>query len=144
LPVASADAPGVVDSFENVSLAKLATNPTRHEYFVEGVLARGQSCLGLGHEKVGKTGLLGMDLGLSLATGTKFLNYFAVPAKHRVLFLSGESGQTTLVIPTCAFAALAALIRLALKVSSFQPGFRGSASIRKSSVAVLPRRTPTF
>ena len=89
------------DCFENVSLAELASNPIRHRYLVDGVLVAGQPCLGLGHEKVGKTGLGALDLGVSLATATPFLNYFTIPSRKRVLLLSGESGDATIVDTFC-------------------------------------------
>ena len=85
-----------LDVTKNVALSLLSKRPQVSEYLIDGIFAKGQAGCGFGGTKIGKTSLLGVDLAYSLANCVKFLGHFNVPAKRRVLFLSGESGIATL------------------------------------------------
>jgi hypothetical protein len=64
-------------------------------YLVKGILAAGQPAVGGGRSKTLKTTIIGVDLAVSLGSGTRFLNHF--PAEHvNVGFWSGESGEKTI------------------------------------------------
>lgn len=65
------------------------------EYLVEGTLVARQPTILAGPKKSLKTSI-GLDLALSLATGTPFLGQLPVHRRCRVLFCSGESGLPTL------------------------------------------------
>jgi replicative DNA helicase len=62
---------------------------------VQRVLVRGQPGVIGGPKKVLKTTTL-MDLAVSLASATDFLGRFQVYHKHRVVMISGESGEAVL------------------------------------------------
>jgi hypothetical protein len=66
------------------------------QWLVEGVLVEGEVCLLAGPRKTLKTSIA-LDLAVSLSSGQPFLGRFPVSKKGRVLFLSGESGQPTIV-----------------------------------------------
>jgi hypothetical protein len=66
------------------------------EWLVEGVLVGGQLGVIGGPEKSLKTSLA-VDLAVSLATETPFLGRYTVPAPCRVLFISCESDQQTIL-----------------------------------------------
>lgn len=81
---------------EGIPLGRFLRQTNTTQYLVKtrdgrGLLARGQMCLAAGASKSLKTSIAGCDLGLSLATGTDFLNEFPT-VQSRVALLSGESG----------------------------------------------------
>jgi hypothetical protein len=81
------------DCFAGMSMATLAAaERTDIDYLVQDLAVRGQAMLTLAHEKTLKSTIT-MDLLVSLATGKPFLNYFAVPKRQNVLYLSGENGE---------------------------------------------------
>lgn len=82
-------------SFGLLDSAALDAATFPREWLVRGLLVRGQPCLMGGPRKSLKTSLL-VALTLAMATGRSFLGHFAVPARRRVLFLSGESGDATI------------------------------------------------
>lgn len=75
-----------------VSMADLCDESTAPDWLVEGVPVRDQPMVIGGPHKSLKTSLA-LDLGVSLATGTTFLNTFAVPRACNVAVFSGESGR---------------------------------------------------
>lgn len=62
-------------------------------YLIEHIAVTGQNMVVGGVGKVLKTLICGVDMGISIASGSSFLGQFRVPAKQRVCFLSGESGE---------------------------------------------------
>jgi hypothetical protein len=67
----------------------------RQEFLIDHVLEAGSPCVGGGRSKTMKTTLIGIDMVVSLGTGTPFLGYF--PTKRcRVAFWSGEAGAPTI------------------------------------------------
>ena len=64
------------------------------EWYVEGLLIKGQPMIVGGMSKTMKTSLL-VDMAISIATGGRFLNEFNTEESN-VLFISGESGLATL------------------------------------------------
>lgn len=132
-------APSVVDLRANTSMAELAANPPKHDYLIPGVLVARQPALILAHEKCGKTSLGGVDLAVSLTTGTPFLGHFPVAGKHRVLFLSGESGAATIVETykrICQGRDVDATADFGFVLSEWLPQFHDSNSLNE-----LARRT---
>lgn len=65
------------------------------EYLVDGILAADQPCIVAAVKKCLKTNIA-IDLTLSLASGSKFLNRFYTPRAVRVALMSGESGDATI------------------------------------------------
>ena len=78
-----------------VSAAELCRTEIHREYYVEDFLVKGEPMLLGGAAKSLKTSIA-LDLAVSLATATPFLDFFEVRAPRRVLFLSGESADSTL------------------------------------------------
>jgi AAA domain len=64
-------------------------------YIIPGVLAEGQHGIVCGSFKTLKSSI-GMDLLLSVATGSPFLGHFPVPEQMPTAFMSGESGMKNL------------------------------------------------
>lgn len=60
-------------------------------WIVEGVMVQGDPVICGGPRKALKTTML-VELGIAIATGTPFLNRYAVPEKRNVWMFSGESG----------------------------------------------------
>jgi hypothetical protein len=83
------------ERFPLLNGAALDAMDTRIEYLVNDVMVMGQPAIIAGGEKMCKT-TMAVDLGVSLASGRRFLGEFIVPATRRVLLLSGESGAATL------------------------------------------------
>jgi len=65
------------------------------EFFVNGVMLKGQPLIIGGPEKSFKTTVM-LDLAVSLATGTPFLNHFETPTPANVLVMSGETSVSTI------------------------------------------------
>lgn len=63
-------------------------------YVVEDFLADNEPMVIGGPTKALKT-TIALDMAVSIATGTPFLGKFNVPEMRRVMFISGESGETT-------------------------------------------------
>ena len=64
------------------------------EYLIEGVYVAGQPMIIGGGKKNLKTNSL-LDFGVSLTTGSPFLNHFQVNRRASVLIMTGESGEAT-------------------------------------------------
>ncbi len=77
------------------SMADLCQESTEPNWLVERVLAADQPMVIGGPHKTLKTSMV-LDLAVSLATGTKFLNTFGVPRACKVAVFSGESGGQTI------------------------------------------------
>jgi AAA domain len=82
---------GAADRFRPLSSAELLARSEGPDWLVRAVFPHGQLAVIGGPAKSGKTSIA-VDLGYSLATGTKFLGHFGVPEPARVLIMSGESG----------------------------------------------------
>ncbi|MGI6417261.1 MAG: AAA family ATPase [Thermoguttaceae bacterium] len=65
------------------------------EFLIRDVLVAGQPCVGGGRSKTLKTTLIGIDMAVSLGSGTPFLGYFDTKP-CRVAFWSGEAGAATI------------------------------------------------
>ena len=85
--------PWPVEEYDAFQLATLDFPIT---YLVEEVVVAMQPGIGGGPQKVLKTGVLGCDLAVSMASATHFLNRFRVPNPIRVGVVSSESGMATL------------------------------------------------
>lgn len=81
-----------VDRLSVISSAKFAGMDLDERWLVEDVLVGDQPCMLGGAKKTVKTGLA-IDLAISLATGTRFLDHFRVPSPAGVLFFSGERAK---------------------------------------------------
>ena len=77
-----------------VSVADFDVQEIDREYAVADFMTVGASLLVGGPPKSLKTSV-SLDLAVSLASGTPFLNHFSVPARRRVMMISGESGEKT-------------------------------------------------
>ena len=82
-------------TFAPLTLAELMTKNISVEYLIRRILAEGQPLLLAGPVKSMKTSIM-LDLCLSLATGTPFLDFFEVERKIMVGVFSGESGMPTI------------------------------------------------
>ncbi|REJ82671.1 MAG: hypothetical protein DWQ29_12855 [Planctomycetota bacterium] len=71
--------------------SELETADLSIDYLIRGVLVRGQPAIIGGPMKALKTSIM-VDMAVSLATGTRFLERFPVPRQHRVGVVSAESG----------------------------------------------------
>ena len=78
-----------------VSAKMLSDTEYPLEYLIPGILVRGQPAVIGGGKKSLKTNML-IDLTLSLASGSKFLNEFHVFREYRTCLMSGESGESTI------------------------------------------------
>ena len=74
--------------------ADFARTTIQHTWLIDRILVKGQPGVIGGPKKSLKTSI-GIDMAISLGTGTPFLGEFEVPEKMRVGFLSGESGEAT-------------------------------------------------
>ena len=74
--------------------AQLIATAKKPEWMVQRLLVARQPCI-VGAAKKGMKTSSMLDLGVSLATATPFLGRFPVYKKHRVAFVSGESGDFT-------------------------------------------------
>lgn len=81
--------------FNFVDSATLLRTDFRQRWLVEHVLVENQIAVVGGPRKALKTSLI-IDLGVSLATGRRFLDRFAVRRPTRVGIISGESGGATI------------------------------------------------
>jgi hypothetical protein len=65
------------------------------DYLIEDFMVRGEPMIIGGASKSLKTSVA-LEMALSIATGTKFLDEFEVKGRQSVMFVSGESGEGTL------------------------------------------------
>lgn len=84
----------VRDAFELLTYDDLANAPEQ-EYLARGLIPRLQPGV-IGAPYKGMKSSICCDIAASLATGGYVLGYFKVPRPVRVLFMSAESGTTTL------------------------------------------------
>ena len=85
--------PGFVTSL--LTSADFDAATYRMEYLIRDILVAGQPCVGGGRSKTLKTTLIGIDMVISLGSGTPFLGHFETK-RSRVAFWSGESGAATI------------------------------------------------
>ncbi len=90
---------GVVETREVLpfcvkSVRDLFASDFKPTYLIEDVLDRDQIMLVSGPKKALKSTML-LDMTLSLATGTPFLDRFPVPERQKTLILTAESGECT-------------------------------------------------
>lgn len=78
-----------------ITADKLATQELKREYVIEDFMVINEPMVIGGPSKCLKTSVA-LDMAVSIATGTKFLNHFPVPKRHRIAFISGESGEKTI------------------------------------------------
>jgi len=102
---------------EEYDALALVTVEFCYTFLVDEVLVALQPSLGGGTFKSIKTGVH-LDLGISAASGTKFLGRFAVPCPVRVGFISSESGMPT-IAETCQRIASAKGVDLGALRDSF-------------------------
>lgn len=81
--------------FRFLTAAQFAAGDYRPDWFVRGVLVRGEPAVIAGLSKTLKTSIA-VDLAVALAVGRPFLGRFDVPRRARVAVVSGESGRSTL------------------------------------------------
>ncbi len=81
-------------SFQVLTAAELDGGDYSVSYLVHGVLVEGQPTMFAAPSKSMKTTTC-IDLAISLATGTKFLDQFTVSKPSRTLLMTGESGLAT-------------------------------------------------
>ncbi len=84
-----------VFQFSPLDSARFSREIQGHKWLVESVLVEGEPAVIGGPKKTLKT-TCAIDMALSVASGTKFLNHFPVAKKVKVAVLSGESGTATL------------------------------------------------
>lgn len=89
-----ADAPKIEPRLRLMTSSELAMADLSVDWFVKSVLIKGQPMIVGGMSKTLKTSLM-VDLAISVASGTDFLNEFET-TNCNVLFISGESGLATL------------------------------------------------
>ncbi len=96
-----ADGKPLVESTEPPRfIASLLTSPQFDDldaepmFLVRNAVPSGQMGAAGGKSKGGKTSVSGVDLSMSVASGTPFLGEFEVPEPAPVLFLCGESGAS--------------------------------------------------
>lgn len=75
---------------------KFMAQDIQHTYIVDDILVEGECCLIGGASKTLKTSI-GLDLAISIASGSSFLGRFEVLEKRNVFVISGESGALTLM-----------------------------------------------
>jgi hypothetical protein len=80
--------------FSTLSATDLFKLEVKTTYLIESVLDRDQVTLVSGPKKALKTTIL-LDMALSLASGTPFLDRFRVPERKRTLVLTAEAGAAT-------------------------------------------------
>lgn len=73
----------------------LLSKTITRDYLIEDFMVRGEPMIIGGASKSLKTSIA-LDIALSIATGTKFMDRFEVKEPRSVMFLSGESGESTL------------------------------------------------
>ena len=81
--------------FEFIDDVNFADGDYRPKWLIKGVLVQGEPGIIAGPEKSMKTSTA-VDLAISLAYGSPFLNRFEVPRQVKVAIVSGESGPSTL------------------------------------------------
>ena len=81
--------------FSTIDSAALASGDFTMNYLVEGVAVEGQPGVIGGMQKTLKTSVA-IDLALSIAFGGHFLGRFKAHERRRVLFMSAESGMSTI------------------------------------------------
>lgn len=78
-----------------VTAADLAHKKIERDYLIDDFLVANEPMIVGGASKTLKTSVT-LDLAISLASGKPFLNHFEVKQPHRLAFISGESGESTL------------------------------------------------
>lgn len=78
--------------FPRLTSAQLDSADYQIDYLVDGVLVKNESCVAGGPPKSLKTTIAGVDLSISLASKTPFLDRFQVRRACTVAVMSAESG----------------------------------------------------
>lgn len=67
----------------------------RQEFLIDNILVAGQPCVAGGRSKTLKTSIAGIDMAISLGSGTPFLGHFQT-RQSTVAFWSGEAGAAVI------------------------------------------------
>lgn len=78
-----------------INAADLWTKVITRDYLIEDILVKNEPMIIGGPSKALKTSIA-LDMAISIATGTKFLDKWEVKEPRSVMFISGESGESTL------------------------------------------------
>jgi hypothetical protein len=87
--------PGTAKAITFMSSGELLACSAEPDWLVEGVLVRGEAAVIGGPKKALKTSIA-VDLGVTVATGSLFLNKYRAPHQLNVAFFCGESSDVTM------------------------------------------------
>jgi len=80
---------------QSINAADLWTKIITRDYLIDDILVKNEPMIIGGPSKALKTSIA-LDMAISIATGSKFLGKWDVKEPRSVMFISGESGESTL------------------------------------------------